>query len=107
MYDELIKRLREAPDDWPDAELHYQAADAIEELSSSKWISVNERLPVKEGEYITFTNASGKSKGVLAQNFEITTVRGKEVKRWIWFNRISPWKVTHWMPMPEPPKEET
>ena len=32
MYDELINRLREAPDDWPDAELHYQAADAIEEL---------------------------------------------------------------------------
>ena len=32
MYDELVKRLREAPNDWPDADLHYEAADAIEEL---------------------------------------------------------------------------
>ena len=33
MYDELVKRLREAPNDWPDADLHYEAADAIEELT--------------------------------------------------------------------------
>lgn len=33
MYEELIKKLREAPGDWPDAELHYEAADAIEELN--------------------------------------------------------------------------
>lgn len=33
MYDDLIKRLREAPFDWPDADLHYEAAAAIEELS--------------------------------------------------------------------------
>ena len=32
MYDELIKRLREAPNDWYDADLHYEAADAIEKL---------------------------------------------------------------------------
>jgi hypothetical protein len=32
MYDERVKRLREAPNDWPDADLHYDAADAIEEL---------------------------------------------------------------------------
>ena len=32
MYDELVKRLREAPNDWPDADLHYEAADAIEGL---------------------------------------------------------------------------
>lgn len=34
MYDELVKRLREAPNDWPDADLHYEAADAIEELTA-------------------------------------------------------------------------
>ena len=62
MYDELVKRLREAPKDWHDADLHYQAADAIEELqrqidgwieperkalikSLPKWIPVTERLP--------------------------------------------------------------
>jgi hypothetical protein len=33
--DELIKRLREAPNDWYDADLHYEAADAIEELQKA------------------------------------------------------------------------
>ena len=36
MYDELVKQLREAPNDWYDADLHYEAADAIEELSTYK-----------------------------------------------------------------------
>ena len=46
MYDELVKRLREAPNDWPDADLHYEAADAIEELLKAAkamhtWIFLN------------------------------------------------------------------
>lgn len=31
--DDIVKRLREAPNDWPDADLHYEAANAIEKLS--------------------------------------------------------------------------
>lgn len=31
-YAELIAALREAPDDWPDKELHFKAANAIEDL---------------------------------------------------------------------------
>jgi len=34
IYEELISRLREAPIDWPGAELYYEAADAIEELTA-------------------------------------------------------------------------
>ena len=46
MYEELIKRLREAPSAWRDAELHYKAADAIEELlkvasAMHTWIFLN------------------------------------------------------------------
>ena len=33
MYENLIKRLREAPSAWRDAELHYKAADAIETMN--------------------------------------------------------------------------
>ena len=45
-YDRLIKRLREAPNDWYDADLHYEAADAIEELMKAAkamhtWIFLN------------------------------------------------------------------
>ena len=70
-----------------------------------EWVDVNKRLPDEEGEYITMTNATGKNKGVIAQRFCIDIVKGEKVKRWKWYGKISPWKVTHWMPLPEPPKE--
>ncbi len=87
-----------------------QAADAIEELckqvaSCSKWISVDERPIAEPGNYITMTNASGKNNGVIAQKFVKTTIRGKPVERWEWCGRVSPWTVTHYMHLPEPPKE--
>lgn len=69
------------------------------------WIPVTERLSEEDGEYITMTNAKGKSKGVLAQNYKTSFVRGQKLRRWYWNYRLSPWNITHWMPMPEPPKE--
>lgn len=71
----------------------------------SEWISVEDRLP-EDGDYITFTNASGKTNGVIAQKLVTKQIRGKTVRRWEWNGRISPWAVTHWMPLPEPPKGE-
>ena len=59
-YEDLVERLREAPNDWYDADLHYEAADAIEELicevadehnarldaeERQRWIPATERLP--------------------------------------------------------------
>ena len=39
MYEELVMRLREAPHDWPDADLHYEAADAMEKLQKDLELS--------------------------------------------------------------------
>ena len=50
MYDELIKSLREAPNDWYDAQLHYDAAAALESLERSLRSCRNE-LCLKCGEY--------------------------------------------------------
>lgn len=69
------------------------------------WISM-ETPPKEDGKYITKTNAYGKSKGVISQDYVTRTVRGKQIRRWEWNNRVSPWITTHWMPLPEPPKEE-
>ena len=71
----------------------------------SEWISVKDRLPEEDGEYITMTNARGRSNGVLSQRYVTSTVRGKIMSRWWWNQRLSPWLVTHWMPLPEPPKD--
>ena len=69
-----------------------------------EWISVEERLPEEDGCYITYTNATGKDNGVIAQNLVTRNIRGKKIRRWEWQTRISPWIVTHWMPLPEAPK---
>ena len=78
---------------------------AFSTIEQPTWISCAVRLPEEAGEYIVMTNALGKSKGVMAMEYRFTQVRGKPVKRWEWNNRISPWIVTHWMPLPQPPKE--
>jgi hypothetical protein len=73
-------------------------------IEQPTWISCAERLPEEAREYIVMTNALGKSKGVMAMEYRFIQVRGKPVKRWEWNNRISPWIVTHWMSLPQPPK---
>lgn len=106
--DELIKRLREAPNDWYDADLHYEAADAIEQLicevadehnarldaeERQRWIPVTERLPEKNGSYLVF---------VYGEVTEMNCWHGK----WHRLGDDYTKAVTHWMPLPEPPKEE-
>jgi hypothetical protein len=82
-----------------------QAADAIEELVSNadkfKWISVEDRLP-KYGDWVM---GIGPKKG-----YYICEYRG--VTHFPYEGDV-PWfaakgrcvTVTHWMPLPEPPKE--
>lgn len=75
------------------------------------WVSVTERLPevdtIRAGyEEITVIATNGKF--VRPMIYERATVRGKVVRRWKWiWDRIynGP-PVTHWMPLPKPPKME-
>ena len=67
-----------------------------------RWISVKDRLPDRDGWYITQTNATGRGNGTLPQEFEIRNGVG----RWRYRDRLSPWNTTHWQPMPQPPKGE-
>lgn len=87
--------------------VYRQAADAIERLehqifladlacksataSKPRWIPVTERLP-KEMETVLVTD--GKNVG---WSFCVNDYGTMEF--------YSPWKITHWMPLPEPPKE--
>ena len=112
MYEELVKRLREAPSDWPDADLHYEAADAIEELMRRceqlqympppAWIPVTERLPEPNK-----TDSNGFAVQYLVMNGWRKAVARRTDKYWVLFGTsIVLEYVTHWMPLPEPPKEE-
>ena len=102
MYEELIKDLREYGDIWRD-QLLYEAADVIEKLvleldkasnsgGKTSWISVNERLPSEDGFTLIFT-AHGNAGVCYFTNG--------------WWGGYDKDGITHWMPLPTPPKEET
>lgn len=72
-----------------------------------EWISVKDRLPDESGTYLVYapTYCRGSSSG-------LDNVRGVMFARWRkhWSIEVGyhkrPGCVTHWMPLPEPPKEE-
>ena len=124
MYDELAKRLQDfaagtARDE--DAQLAFEAADAIEELSREyesvaasltesvelvrklqqpRWIPVTERLPEEDSDVIAFTDEgmmfTVQYMGIMGDEPVFDDDNG------------SAWagEITHWMPLPEPPTEE-
>ena len=109
--EELVKRLRAQAVYLPEkfsknAELLdvlMKAADAIEELSKPRWIPVTERLP--EVDQPVMICAFGKSVGE-------GVYRGHDGFHHVWKMYASSgtyWddEVTHYMPLPQPPKEET
>ena len=60
-------------------------------LEKHRWISVSEKLPMEMETVIVTT---GKEVGFCFCVNDYGTLEF-----------YSPWKITHWMPMPEPPKE--
>ena len=56
-----------------------------------EWICVKDRLPEAAGWYLVFYNGS---------EMQVAFFKGK---KWPFDNHYH--KVTHWMPLPEPPKE--
>ena len=109
MYEELVKRLRERsvflfPHHGEsrnyDADLMHEAADAIEVLSKKetttpRWISVEERLPEPYVEVLLYSG--GERYTGYMHNDKRFTVNASHY----------PSRPTYWMPLPEPPKEET
>ena len=116
-YAELIKRLRKCEANCSifdcencagnDCEAYESivfkdAADAIEELLAAvpRWISVEERLP-KTGKLVLLCincEQASPHTGFLTADGEFWHDVIGDMSR-------SKWKVTHWMPLPAPPKE--
>lgn len=61
------------------------------------WISVEDRLPEENLEYLVYaTDEDG-------ERFVTTDHWNKYVRQWYLFDNGSSTTVTHWMPLPEPP----
>ena len=74
----------------------------------SEWISVKDRLP-DEDELRVLVVANGRINDVILQGaYELAEYLGNGV--WILDNTLiaetQDFEVTHWMPLPEPPKGE-
>ena len=107
MYDELVKQLRMRANLFKQINqmencIMDEAADAIEKLSKPKWIPVTERLP----EHLTSVIVHRKDGGIFIWEYFDTSSTDE---CWIddSMNVYSFYDVTHWMPLPEPPEEET
>ena len=106
MYEELVKALRSTAEvnslslykRW----LMKQAADAIEDLDNrlnlhrqgkiSRWIPVTERLPEEYNRVLVYSKATRMGRGI-----DFINADGN------WF---STQKVSHWMPLPQPPQAD-
>lgn len=84
---------------------HKEALEA--ERKKHNWISVKDRLPRKTGMYLVYEQETGAWQALYEEEeesfgywHEIYSLDGLEVRKW------EEAKVTHWMPLPDTPKEE-
>lgn len=83
-------------------------------LDVPQWIPVTERLPELNKEVLVY--AVGKIDGFIGSSVYALTERflfkffpsGKGTEEWRspWQYFMGDYEITHWMPLPEPPKEE-
>lgn len=83
-----------------------KANDAIEVLSKPRWIPVTEALPESVDDDVLVTDGEGCAVGFWRED-----AKAWDSTDFGWLeNRSEPpcgiHTVTHWMPLPEPPKEE-
>lgn len=108
--DVILEKLREIPIDLGYREI----ADAIKivEDAPSAWISVKDRLPEKGGQYLVFDEEGGS---VMILTFTKDMSRCLSITEHFnkhpgWYRYDFEWgdieypDVSHWMPLPEPPK---
>ena len=87
-----------------------------EKQATSDWISVEERLPEDKCECLVYVKTHNKFSGYMTISWFYPRYDGSapDLKgRKVWTGYDSEWgvfelrNVTHWMPLPEPPKEVT
>ena len=110
MYEELVKSLRTDHDKYFARDM--EAADAIEELTDinvGKWIPVTEKLPVEkinpnthDYEWVLCATIWGD-----VRPYKYGTTLNPKGLHFLHGGWIVDEYITHWMPLTEPPKEET
>ena len=96
----------------------YEFADCLlaNGVTVQEWISVKDRLPEKDGAYLVTTNSFGDRQSVklrwFAKDGENVDAYDLAGQKDVWYlydiecGYVSINSVTHWMPLPQPPKGE-
>ena len=108
-YKKTISDLRNFNANYEANKLTNDAADAIEELLAAvpKWVSVEEQLPERYNPVLV-TYIGFNSNSLLSDMVAYRDGDGD----WCWWDgdfpsgEICKVKITHWMPLPEAPKED-
>ena len=85
-------------------------------VTVQEWVSVDDRLPEKDGAYLVTTNSFGDRQSVklrwFAKDGENVDAYDLAGQKDVWYlydiecGYVSIKTVTHWMPLPQPPKGE-
>ena len=78
----------------------YDAIEKVRIMEEPQWIPVTERLPEKTGKYLVCCQWRGEP----AETWVCELIAFGKIKGWA--NEARNPAVTHWMPLPEPPKED-
>ena len=99
----LIEKLELEKECWHDDgenNVHRVIDDCIDIVKQhSEWISVDERLPNEDGEYLVYVDAT-KFKGGKFIDMEFFKT---SINEFCYF--MGEAEVTHWQPLPQPPSE--
>ena len=107
MYEQkIIENLREFSakyqyEDQKLSETCFRAADAIEERQKPKWIPVSEGLPKLGEMVVVYMHSAIYGDEVKIDRMVISNTT--DIPYWSYYKG----RVKAWMPLPEPPKEET
>lgn len=75
----------------------------------SKWVSVKDRLPKEDGEYLTYIIDNGCNYFMKIQGFYENPRKLRGIYQDLFTNwELTTWDdniVTHWMPLPETPND--
>ena len=78
---------------------HKSSAEVRICIVRKRWISVKERLPQATGKYLCAVKDKRGNLWTIASDWSL------EMKSWFGDYGEIKNKVTHWMPLPDPPKE--
>ena len=116
--EKLVELVKSAIIDWEHGDVSEWIADHLVSngVTVQDWISVDDRLPENDGSYLVTINSFGERKYINVRRF---AKDGEAVNEYelagqenVWYYYDSEWgyisidSVTHWMPLPQPPKGE-